>query len=744
MENRAILREWFDRVDSQKTGNITSTQLKVQQAFSSLERGRGFLVPDDAYEALVKIGFSLDSPAFYTVCESFDQSRSGKLRLDDFISLCIFVQSARNMFNSFDASKQGRVTLDFNQFIYCSSMEGGNVVEEMLEAIEKVGSYASFRKTQRKECLNLVRRLKLLTPLLEEIKEFGLSSISIEALSGLVDLKKSLLASMKLLKTCNSGSKIFLALESEAVMSRFHAVYDMIHQALNEIPYEKLGISEEVREQVELMHMQLNRAKRRTETQDMELAMDMMVVFSGNDDRNADDAIIERLAKKLDLYTVADLKTETIAVRKLVKAKGKCAIQQVVDLLEKFKQIAGIDENSVLDGPALVRCLEKSKSLLIPHEFLCPISLEIMSDPVIIATGQTYERESIQRWLNSGHRTCPKTGQKLKFLTVAPNFALRNLIIQWCEKNNYELPKKEICDDPDIASSPLAEEISSLIQNLYSSNVNVQRDAIVRIRVISKESPDSRSLIANTGGIPPLVSLMSRTDSEIQQHIVTALLNLSLDEANKRLIAREGAIPSIIHVLQNGTQEAKENSAAAIFSLSILDDNKVLVGCSNGIPPLVDLLRNGTNTGKKDAATALFSLVLNQSNRSRAIKAGIIPALLHLLEDKTLDMVDEALSILLLIASHPEGRNEIGRLSFIQTLVEIVRDGTPKNKECATAVILELGSSNSSCLLAALQYGVYEHLIEITKSGTTRARRKANSLLHLMSKNEHIPFVPRK
>ncbi|KAL0422985.1 UNVERIFIED_CONTAM: U-box domain-containing protein 15 [Sesamum latifolium] len=625
---------------------------------------------------------------------------------------------------------------------------GVDVVKEMMELIEKVGSYVGFRKTQRKECLNLVRRLKLLMPLLEEIKELHADASHPHPLSPLLHLHTALLASKKLLKTCNSGSKIFLALESEALMTRFHAIYDKLNQALHDMPYEKLGISEEVREQVELMHMQLSRAKRRTETQDMELAMDMMVVFSKNDDdRNADSAIIERLAKKLELHTMAELKTETVAVRKLAKAKGKHnkdTIQQVVDLLGKFKQIAGIDENSVLDGPALLRCLEKSKSLLIPHEFLCPISLEIMADPVIIATGQTYERESIQRWLNSGHRTCPKTGQKLNYLTVAPNFALRNLIQQWCEKNNYDLPKKEISDDPDIASSPLAEEISSLIQNLYSSHINVQGDAIVRIRMLSKESPDSRVLIANSGGIPPLVYLLSCTDSESQQHIVTALLNLSLDEANKRLIAREGAIPAIIQVLRSGTQEAKENSAAALFSLSILDENKVLVGCSNGIPPLVDLLRNGTNRGKKDAATALFSLVLNQANRSRAIKAGIIPPLLHLLEDKSLDMVDEALSILLLIASHPEGRNEIGRLSFIQTLVEIVRDGTPKNKECATAVILELGSNNSSCLLAALQYGVYDHLVEITRCGTTRAQRKANSLLHLMSKNEHIPFVPRK
>ncbi|CAK9177913.1 unnamed protein product [Ilex paraguariensis] len=165
MENMAILREWFERVDSEKTGNITTTQLKtalavgnlefslsvveqmirmydfdrngtmsfeefvalnkfltkVQHAFSDLERGCGFLVPDDVYKALVKVGFSLDSPAFYTVCESFDQKKNGRFRLDDFISLCIFVQSARNLFNSFDTSKQGRVTLDINQFIYCTA-----------------------------------------------------------------------------------------------------------------------------------------------------------------------------------------------------------------------------------------------------------------------------------------------------------------------------------------------------------------------------------------------------------------------------------------------------------------------------------------------------------------------------------------------------------------------------------------------------------------------------------------------
>ncbi|EOY26108.1 Calcium-dependent protein kinase 23 isoform 6 [Theobroma cacao] len=163
MEDGVILREWFGRVDSEKTGSITATQLKsafaignldfplsvvqqmirmydfdrngtmsfeeflalnkflIKQAFSDLERNRGFLATDDVYEALNKIGFSLDTPAFYAACESFDQKKNGRLQLDDFISLCIFLQSARNLFNAFDTAKQGRVTLDLNQFVYCAA-----------------------------------------------------------------------------------------------------------------------------------------------------------------------------------------------------------------------------------------------------------------------------------------------------------------------------------------------------------------------------------------------------------------------------------------------------------------------------------------------------------------------------------------------------------------------------------------------------------------------------------------------
>ncbi|KAA3484454.1 U-box domain-containing protein 15-like [Gossypium australe] len=616
---------------------------------------------------------------------------------------------------------------------------GVDLVQESVSLIEYVARLGDFRSTQRQECYSLVRRMKSLLPLFDEIRFLG-SAIPPNGIASLSKLKKVFCLAKKLLKTCNEGSKIYLALESEAMMVKFHAVHEKLCQALDELPFDEIEVSVEVREQVELMVTQLRRGKRRKDTQDMELAVDLMAVSSKTDERNADIAIIERLAKKLDLNTVENLKKETIAISNVAKERGQTSecVEQIVEILNKFKQVFGMEVINVSEDPVKPKLLLKSGSLVIPHEFLCPITLEVMRDPVIIASGQTFERESIQKWFDSNHRTCPKTRDRLGHLSLAPNHALKNLITQWRETNNYKSPNTEGLTSPQ-GSSVKQEEISSLVEELSSCQLQVQRRAANDIRMLSKENPESRILFAENGAIPALVQLLTYPDSKIQEHAVTALLNLSINDTNKKLIANEQAIPTIIDVLRNGRMESRENSAAALFSLSMLDENKVTIALSDGIPALVELLEQGTVRGKKDAVTALFNLCLNQANKARAIDAGIVPPLLLLLKDKKLNMVDEALSMFLLLVTHPQGRYEIGQLSFIGTLVDIIKKGTPKNKECAASVLLELSSNNSSHILAALQFGVYEHLVDISKTGTNRAQRKARGLLQVMKTSDQLP-----
>lgn len=624
--------------------------------------------------------------------------------------------------------------------------EPRNVAKELIRVTEFVKSIGEYYKMARKECNIMVRRLQLMLPLFEEIGDME-DPIPQSAIECLEKLKHAFRSAKKLLTTCHCGSKIYLALEAEAVMGKFNRVYGEVSQALVGMPFDELGISDEEREQVELLCTQLRRAKRRSDTMDMEFTMDLMVVFSNKDDRSGEIASIERMANKLSLLTEEELKAETWAIKKVVNGKrgnnyknADQRNQRMVDLLNRFKAFAGLPQTPILDDPFFHKTLDKSPSLAIPHEFLCPITLEIMKDPVVVETGQTYERESIQQWLDSNHQTCPKTGQPLVHLSLAPNFALRQVIQQWCEKNNFQLPKKKESSSatkPKDSTTEIEAKISSLVRDLSSNNLDVQRKAVAEIRMLSKENPENRILIASKGGIPPIVQLLHYPDSKIQEQAVTALLNLSINEKNKKLISIENPFPNIIEILEKGTVGAKENSAATLFSLSMLDENKLRIGQLNGIPPLITLLEKGTIRGKKDAVTALCNLCLSSANKTRAIEAGIVEVLLKgLVNDH--NMIDEILNVLRHLAMIPQGRKEIGNLTFIETLVRLIRDGTATNKEWATAVLLELGLHNSNLILAALQYGVYEPLAEVANNGTDRGRRKANSILDLMTKVEQI------
>ena len=64
----------------------------------------------------------------------------------------------------------------------------------------------------------------------------------------------------------------------------------------------------------------------------------------------------------------------------------------------------------------------------IPHECFCPITQEIMEEPVIAQDGHTYERAAIQEWLDRGHRNSPKTGARLLNAELTPNHTMHSLI----------------------------------------------------------------------------------------------------------------------------------------------------------------------------------------------------------------------------------------------------------------------------------------------------------------------------
>ena len=76
----------------------------------------------------------------------------------------------------------------------------------------------------------------------------------------------------------------------------------------------------------------------------------------------------------------------------------------------------------------------------IPKEFLCPITLCIMRDPVIMSDGQTYERKAIEKALEQSTLS-PITRKPVSMKDARTNYALKSMIEKYVNKGENPLKK---------------------------------------------------------------------------------------------------------------------------------------------------------------------------------------------------------------------------------------------------------------------------------------------------------------
>jgi len=73
-----------------------------------------------------------------------------------------------------------------------------------------------------------------------------------------------------------------------------------------------------------------------------------------------------------------------------------------------------------------------------PHMLICPLTRELMRDPVSTVDGQVYERDAILRWLEK-HDTSPLTGEALPIKLLIPSLPLRSMISARLERQKLRL-----------------------------------------------------------------------------------------------------------------------------------------------------------------------------------------------------------------------------------------------------------------------------------------------------------------
>ena len=82
----------------------------------------------------------------------------------------------------------------------------------------------------------------------------------------------------------------------------------------------------------------------------------------------------------------------------------------------------------------------------IASSLICPITQELMTDPVFTMDGQMYERIAIEAWLKT-HDTAPATGKRLPSKKLVDNLSARGMVRELLERQ----PKLGAVDE---AASP--------------------------------------------------------------------------------------------------------------------------------------------------------------------------------------------------------------------------------------------------------------------------------------------------
>ncbi|XP_009405766.2 U-box domain-containing protein 45-like isoform X1 [Musa acuminata AAA Group] len=329
-----------------------------------------------------------------------------------------------------------------------------------------------------------------------------------------------------------------------------------------------------------------------------------------------------------------------------------------------------------------------------PEEFICPISLQLMFDPVIISSGQTYERFCIEKWFNDGHSTCPKTQQQLSHLCLTPNYCVKGLIANWCEQNGFPIPTGppesldanywrlafSQCEAMDSSSfgctnscklkcvkvAPLEENHSheeltetdvETLSNYYNEHVvdeferyrsllsalhevksaHKQCRVVEQIRYLLKEDEEARIFLGANGLVEALIQFLRMAlfsgDGKAQKAGAMALFNLAVNNnRNKEMLIAAGLLPLLEQMISNS--EMFECVAALYLNLSCLNEAKPLIGLSKAVPFLIQVLQAVNNEGsscKYDALYTLYNLSTHPPNIPFLVSSGIINSLHPLL-----------------------------------------------------------------------------------------------------------------
>ncbi|PON63127.1 Coatomer beta subunit [Parasponia andersonii] len=387
----------------------------------------------------------------------------------------------------------------------------------------------------------------------------------------------------------------------------------------------------------------------------------------------------------------------------------------------------------------------------VPPFFLCPISLEIMKDPVIVSTGITYDRESIEKWLFSGkNETCPVTKQPIPDSELTPNHTLRRLIQAWCTMNASLGIERIPTPKPPVNKT----QIVKLINDAKSPQSQIK--CLRTLRSIAAESETNKRCLEAAGAVDFLASLIGNNDNNDENDMsfdyftrasdeaLCALNNLHLSETvlKNLMVKNLGFVESLTKVMQRGSYESRVHAVVLLKSAMEVADPMRIIGLRpEFFVELVQVLKDQqvSRPALKAALHLLIQLCPWGRNRMKAVEAGAVPVLIELLLEVNASerrrCCEMAMAALDLLCSCAEGRAEflVHGAGIAVVSKKILRVSQVVSEKAVRILFSILKfSATSGVLQEMLQLGVVAKLCLVLQVDCgSKTKEKAREILRL-------------
>ncbi|XP_074277465.1 U-box domain-containing protein 17-like [Silene latifolia] len=663
---------------------------------------------------------------------------------------------------------QRRTSLSTETFIIPISLNESEVPYAVTRLAKQLLA-ACFDKSpsfQKKNYRSLIQKIEILVQLFESITKSGKSKQNCSVVTCMAEFYILLHRAKDLLIYCLESSRLRLLISNTTISSYFHDLDQEILCILDVITHENLNLNDDIVDLLQLIKNQLGKRKFFIDPFEESLKSTIFGFYEAlvRGEVPNQTHVYKYFVEDLGIRDLNTWRQEIKSVEDMILRRereinvsssvlrGFVALLHYSRLLISIVQIGLIivdESNNAMEKE--INQVDEQTLDMIPEDFLCPISRDLMIDPVTLATGQTFDRTAITDWFKQGNLRCPVTRTDLGVIILIPNKVVQSFISKWCiaQRIPYNQPdfpytheerKRNIQENScNRAVSEANKAMLKLILDLFSRRSEVAQNlALSELRLLTERSKQARIDIVNAGYTLFLIKQLRSENHITQENSAVIIMYLSIHTENKiPIIQTQGSLMSILKVLQDGqTNTTREHAITTIHSLSmVLEYAKKFAKEKGLLKTLIEILTNGSLHDKINAMCTMINLSKREETKVLMTKVGVAKAMVKAMNIRGFRKM--ASDVLGFLVTHPKGAKKIRREKLIVIiLTRMLQWGHPIEKESAAKSLLAffMHGGSSAMRKSYKKPRIRDMITSLLQSHVPEERTKAARILRLHEK----------